>query len=630
MAQPEQSLLSFMIGGVQPFIASARTLRDLWSGSYLLSWLTAAAMQPVIDKCDYEAFITPHVDGDNPLLAAMRGETRGDRNATLPSLPNKFAAIVPSELAETLRSECVAAAKQEWRNVSQHVRRALSDMQSDLKLPDGLDLNWDQQLDDYFEIRCVATALAANSDDTTIWGDEWNRLGALLEMSRSVGHVPRYVPRHSGDGRFPAKCSLLGTLEQMGPAGLAESAEYWKRLCSKGLHGTRLQKVDRLCAVSLVKRFAWPAYFSGPNGGSGSRLGCDVQTLRFSDTSTIAANLWLAAGKPLVPYDKQLKRWIRDEWNGQWLHWTEPVSDEGERCPKSTWDEIEAKRRAQGTPPTYYAILHMDGDNMGLLFQGQESNGWGQGKDRYREITRRLTEYSLRHVEGIVEKHSGELIYAGGDDVLAILPTATAIACANELRKAFSLPDTLGKEASASAGIAVVHYKEDLRFALEVARRAEKAAKQIYRGETKSGPPRKDALAITVCRHSGEHSTGVMGWEQSVQLCGLVEDYRKATPPSDRWSYKLRDELPVLQGLPPVAIQSELTRLLKRTESSVEGFRERILGRNGDSQRPPADGLFKDYQREMTTPDRAWTAGDALDGFTTICQTASFLARGRE
>ena len=108
----------------------------------------------------------------------------------------------------------------------------------------------------------------------------------------------------------------------MGPAGLAESNEYWKRLSSKVLHGTRLQSVDRLCAVSLVKRFAWPAYFAGPDGGSGSgsRLGCDVQTLRFSDTATIAANLWLASGQPLIPFDMDAKRWAIKEWNGQWLH----------------------------------------------------------------------------------------------------------------------------------------------------------------------------------------------------------------------------------------------------------------------------------------------------------------------
>jgi len=36
------SLLKLQIGPVQDFIAQARSTRDLWSGSYLLSWLMAA------------------------------------------------------------------------------------------------------------------------------------------------------------------------------------------------------------------------------------------------------------------------------------------------------------------------------------------------------------------------------------------------------------------------------------------------------------------------------------------------------------------------------------------------------------------------------------------------------------
>src|SRR4051794_10141544 len=96
----DRALLSFLIGQVQPFIEAARTVRDLWTGSYLMSWLTAAAMNPIIDRCGHDAFITPHVDDGNPMLRAMRDGPTGDDRATLPSLPNKFSAEVPLELAQ--------------------------------------------------------------------------------------------------------------------------------------------------------------------------------------------------------------------------------------------------------------------------------------------------------------------------------------------------------------------------------------------------------------------------------------------------------------------------------------------------------------------------------------------------
>src|SRR6476646_9457896 len=40
-------LLHFSIGPVQGFIGEARRTRDLWSGSFLLSWLSAQAMLEV-------------------------------------------------------------------------------------------------------------------------------------------------------------------------------------------------------------------------------------------------------------------------------------------------------------------------------------------------------------------------------------------------------------------------------------------------------------------------------------------------------------------------------------------------------------------------------------------------------
>ena len=38
----------FQVGPVQEFIAQARSTRDLWSGSYLLSWLMAAGARALV------------------------------------------------------------------------------------------------------------------------------------------------------------------------------------------------------------------------------------------------------------------------------------------------------------------------------------------------------------------------------------------------------------------------------------------------------------------------------------------------------------------------------------------------------------------------------------------------------
>jgi CRISPR-associated protein Cmr2 len=206
------------------------------------------------------------------------------------------------------------------------------------------------------------------------------------------------------------------------------------------------------------------------------------------------------------------------------------------------------------------------------------------------------------------------LIYAGGDDVLAFLPAETAVACAQELRDAFRHPECLGQSASISAGIAVVHYKEDLRFALDRVRATEKAAKQV--GKKHGDPKTKDALALTVCRRSGEHTTVVLGWEQAPLVTGLVNNFRAGA--SDRWAYKLRTELPTLRALPLSAGRAETLRLVKRVEHAPNDFDGRVLT------------LFDEYQKEMRQPTRNWPDDQILEGFVTLCQSASFLARGRD
>ena len=229
-------------------------------------------------------------------------------------------------------------------------------------------------------------------------------------------------------------------------------------------------------------------------------------------------------------------------------------------------------------------------------------------------------------------RHHGELIYAGGDDVLLFLPTDEAIACAAAIRDKFreameAESWSKGTGPSLSGGIAVVHYKEDLRFALAQVRDAEKKAKRIDRKGTKKA---KDALALTICKRSGEHATVVMGWDQTPLLQKLVSDFKgtkvertgeKHPPASDRWTYKLRTEVPTLTALPLAAGRAETLRLVRRVENAPPKFDERI----GE--------LFKSYQAEIgyaDDPDLAKPDADVLTGFVLLCQSASFLARGKE
>jgi len=255
------------------------------------------------------------------------------------------------------------------------------------------------------------------------------------------------------------------------------------------------------------------------------------------------------------------------------------------------------------------------------------------GPARHAAISEALANFALYVVPSIIHRYHGTLIYAGGDDVLAILPTAEAVACARELRLAFSGDPKdnggaragyykvgereilmMGPKATASCGLAVVHYKEDLRFALREARRAEKAVKDAGR----------DALQITVCRRSGEHTSVLCPWDFAPTVERWIAAFVQKA--SDRWAYRLRADVKTLAALPVDAVRAELIRQVHRSEESTKAKL-----RAGDS-RSAGEVLaadFDEYLSQVRHRPRNVTERQATENFILLCQTASFLARGR-
>ena len=67
------SFILFNLGPVQEFIAQARSTRDLWSGSYMLSWLTAHAMKAVSDYNGPDSVVFPSLSGQGDFRCLISG-----------------------------------------------------------------------------------------------------------------------------------------------------------------------------------------------------------------------------------------------------------------------------------------------------------------------------------------------------------------------------------------------------------------------------------------------------------------------------------------------------------------------------------------------------------------------------
>ncbi|MBF0290833.1 MAG: type III-B CRISPR-associated protein Cas10/Cmr2 [Nitrospinae bacterium] len=705
------ALLSFQLGPVQEFISTARTLRDLWTGSMILSWLTFQAIVPVVETYGPTALIYPALRGlpfmDSWMLDKLDIgkkkeylEKEFDRMRLSPCLPNKFMAVVPwgedGKSAKDIAHMCENAVRGKWEELTEAVREELAGSLS--SIDENWDNRWDDQVGNFFDIKTsllplkdsaeatISKAFAKNSFEEMYsnvknvnklfekaggaafkakagaWQAQVELSARLMEAKRAVRNVP---PDTKDDAMLPPKCSMMGSYEQMGPAGLDDSKKFWEAASKITIDGVRLRSSERLCSVALVKRFAEPAYLREELG---------LAKWRFEDTATVAAAKWLKEEPKLDPKK-------HGSWSGQWLHWPKKdyKEDEEPNIPDDVWKLLTEKKKEEksGKPPAYYAILMMDADNMGKWLRGDKAPAIGDiyhekiisylkkqvpdvekhlqakrplGPSAHMAMSEALTNFAVHVVPNVIEDHDGTLIYAGGDDVLAFLPVESAVQCANSLYRAFQgKPDfnggaknkgfyrienrdmlMMGHTATLSAGIAIAHYKEDLRFALDKARSAEKMAKSAGR----------DRLALSVMRRSGEHATAVMNWDFTDNFSCWVNAFKNGA--SDRWVYHLRQELPTLEGkgLPVDLMKSEIKRQLNRAEKETRvKFGEDERGDEKISAGSKMQGLFDKYCASLMKQDvdrrdcndKANLSDAALlKDFITLLQSASFFTRGRD
>ncbi|MBU4305524.1 MAG: type III-B CRISPR-associated protein Cas10/Cmr2 [Candidatus Omnitrophica bacterium] len=592
----KKAYLSFSLGPVQSFIATARTVRDLWSGSYLLSWLTAHAAVSVYEMSKGEAqFIEPDIQ-KNPIFKftldkSQKKPTESEIELLLiPTIPNRFIVEVDAVQADTVRKQIEQAVNEEWKKISDTVRNFLKG-KWDNEYPKW-DEQWDKQIKHCWDVQIsvlpvcdgdveLAKKIGFSKDENDLFKARMFLLGQLNAAQKQI----RYYPPHEEKDCNRPKCALCGERSQEIPQGI--SKDKWKETAKLTAdRGERLQTKDCFCAVELVKRFAWAHYFSE------EQFKCEPHKRRVWDTYTIAAFGWL---KKLIPGEKSIFDWVVkcENWNGTWLSWKSPGShdkDEYEDCPETVFDKIKGLRKTAKEkkfpeqPPSYYAILMLDGDSMGeKLISADEK--------KRKEISKKLTSFAMNDVPKVVKKHLGQLIYAGGDDVLAMLPCETALICSRDISSKFG---GLEPGFTLSGGIAVVHVKHDLQDALDIARKAEKEAKNAGRNR----------LALSIVKRSGAPKTAIIGWNQIEKFNALLRKFSDEKA-SDRWLYQLAEKWNTLEQDFHM-LNCEFFRLLKHSEKAPK---------------KEAKSFWEEITKEPTEQRR-----NAL----ILMEHASFLARNKK
>jgi CRISPR-associated protein Cmr2 len=127
------------------------------------------------------------------------------------------------------------------------------------------------------------------------------------------------------------------------------------------------------------------------------------------------------------------------------------------------------------------------------------------------------------------EKFGLRIVYAGGDDVLAVADLREFLDFAEKLNPTFE--EKVGENASVSAGIVIGHQKDNLAYLLNEARKAEKKAKSV-KG--------KSAFCITVIPRGGGPVSFWAKWDCLNLFKDTVEYFEKEII-GDRTVYDIKE-----------------------------------------------------------------------------------------
>jgi CRISPR-associated protein Cmr2 len=490
-------LFTFTFSPVQSFIAEARRGQDLFAGSYILAQLARAALHR----------ITQRVAGAEPIYPPIvRGEP-------LPKdIPNKMTLIAPDKAAaERMGTEARDALIDRWKEFAQDARAEANNW--GVKPDRRWEEIWDRQVRHLWECYWAAIPMTSN------YKADFMRLNTLLDANK---RLRAFAPTLE-DG---LKDSLSGNRSALRRQD-QDAEAYWRAVFELTPNKTRKFNIaklrddgrERLDAIGVIKRFLDDRDL--PDIRSTSSIASEPFLQKAILKAPDALRQYTNAVRELLGTAAiKVRRYEPGGWgyDGDLLYrdtlTPERLKEEyGLRIVKANKALSNAKASLNNLyaavgdsanperPCLYYAILQMDGDSMGEYISQL------QDKEAHKKFSSSVSDFSKK-VAATIQDHNGAAVYAGGDDVLGLLPLEQVMPCAQKLAALFS--DT---QRTLSAGIAIVHHTQPLSLALHMASRAEQTAKNM------TG---KSAVAVRAAKRSGGDVLAVAKWEHMDKFEALV------------------------------------------------------------------------------------------------------------
>ena len=473
-------LFLFTISPVQAFISQARKAQDLFAGSQLLTDITRYAIGEFNNDTNDKAVIIFPAKWEKKYNAA---------------LPNRFMAEIECDSKDVLLigGKLEQKVKAYFEQLAEQVFLKQAKGQSK-------PIGFDAQIENHLIVHWVFEEFKNRSYLETFNVIESN-LGSIKNI-REFKQLP--------DTEWGRKDNLSGELNALFfNKKFGKKPAYTDSAISISAPSSLLSSGEGLSAISLTKRFYnYKRTDSFPSTA-------EIAHLDIKEDIEKSGSFKLFKGIVQDDFDYQLL--YKDNLNVKYFEkqGIEFPTDNNSllQLHNDIFKELKAIDKKQ---KKYYVILIFDGDDMGKWLSGK-ALGEKQKNDTYlKQYHHRFSEllaiFAKSAKEYVDKNNYGRTIFAGGDDFLAMLNLNNAFDVVVELRNKFNKEvskalkneySEIKEDVNFSAGLAIAHYQHPLDDVLNNAREMEKKAKSV---------DRKDALAITVLKHSGEQQKMVMKW----------------------------------------------------------------------------------------------------------------------
>ena len=499
MSQQPTYLVQITVGPVQGFIASARRSRDLWAGSRLLS--DVAHQVGLFLLAQKAALIYPTANRLNEANTSAADQSNFSNQLLARVTPDKPIQTFAQELkqrAQQAFQEQASKALAQLPNQGEALDKDLWEHQCQQALDcfvawaPVIEAPSDGYLDALARLKGAMAARKATRDfqPWATQADQPGRAGrfksSLDGQAESVLPFPKDTvarqPLVQRLGLAPREeLDMLGVVKRM--VGLNErftaftriAADPWiQRLDKKSLPGLR-DAYEPLVALGFATR-------TGGNDGVYSSFPFDAALLY--PERLVVAQAEAGANPQAKSALTALEQVLKPLWQ-----------QHGQPCP-------------------YAALLMADGDQMGAFI------GQALGREGHQAISNAIARFADA-APGITRDHRGHAIYAGGEDLMLLMPLPGVIGAARALSDAFSaglqdgIPAELLKEntlfPTLRVGAAICHIMDPYALLRERANAAEQLAKYPPESNGKPG----NALGLRLHIRSGQTLQVRLGFENS-------------------------------------------------------------------------------------------------------------------